>query len=162
MASAKAREQARDRPEWNPEPCCNGSSIKRRAWLPRNSESLGTIGLEAIITGTEVSDAAAFAAAAGTLTSTQAAAFTSALPDGRNIRSQGYGIQVFTQLPTRWVTATASAYRGADMRFMFGGQFTSVYNNTAAVGPSVGRISVPSIDGAGAARGLYPQLRRSD
>ena len=51
-------------------------------------------------------------------------------PLGATTRSSGYGVQIGAQLPTRWVTITGSAYRGADMRFMFAGQLTSIYNNT--------------------------------
>ncbi len=39
--------------------------------------------------------------------------------------SQMYGGQVAVQLPTRWFTLVASAYRGGDLRFYFGGQINS-------------------------------------
>ena len=36
-----------------------------------------------------------------------------------------YGGQLVLQLPTRWFTLVASAYRGGDLRFYFGGQINS-------------------------------------
>ena len=42
------------------------------------------------------------------------AAFAGSFPLGATTRSSGYGIQIGAQLPTRWVTITGSAYRGAD------------------------------------------------
>ncbi len=73
------------------------------------------------------------------------AAFAGSFPKGATTRSSGYGLQVGAQLPTRWVTVTGSAYRGADLRFMFAGQLTSIYSNTFGL---TGTASAPSIDGA--------------
>ena len=43
------------------------------------------------------------------------------------------------QLPTRWATLVATAYKGGDLRFYFGGQingfFTDVSGLTNVVGP---------------------------
>jgi hypothetical protein len=73
------------------------------------------------------------------------AAFKTAFPDGATQSSKGYGVQIATQLPTRWATLTFSAYRGADLRFMFGGQLTSIYNNTFGLSSVATALS---IDGA--------------
>ena len=72
-------------------------------------------------------------------------AFRANFPSGATVRSKGYGEQVAVQLPTRWATVTASGYRGANLRFMFGGQLTSVYNNTFGL---TSTATAPSIDGA--------------
>jgi hypothetical protein len=73
------------------------------------------------------------------------ALFAGSFPRGATTRSSGYGIQIGAQLPTRWVTITGSIYHGADLRFMFAGQLTSIYNNTFGL---TGLASAPSIDGA--------------
>jgi len=66
-----------------------------------------------------------------------------AFPHGANASSNGYGLQVAAQLPTRWATLVASAYRGADLRFMFGGQLLSNFNNEAGL---TNVVSAPSVD----------------
>ena len=57
-------------------------------------------------------------------------AYKTAFPDGVDISSPGYGNQVAVSLPTRWITLVGSAYQGADLRFFFGGQLNSFYNQT--------------------------------
>jgi hypothetical protein len=64
---------------------------------------------------------------------------------GVDVNSQGYGNQVAVQLPTRWVTVVASGYMGADLRFFFGGQLLSNYNQTAGL---LNLKSAPSVDGS--------------
>ena len=53
------------------------------------------------------------------------ASYTNAFPHGFTPSSEMYGGQIAVQLPTRWATLVASAYRGGDMRFFFGGQVNS-------------------------------------
>ncbi len=71
------------------------------------------------------------------------ASYLAAFPRGVTNSSDGYGIQVGGSLPTRWATLTVSAYQGADLRFFFGGQLLSNYNDTAGL---TGLHSVPSVD----------------
>ncbi len=52
-------------------------------------------------------------------------AYATAFPNGFTSSSEMYGGQVAVQLPTRWFTLVASAYRGGDLRFFFGGQVNS-------------------------------------
>ncbi len=52
--------------------------------------------------------------------------------------SQMYGGQIGVQLPTRWATLTVSAYRGADMRFYFGGQINSYVTDYTGLSNTVG------------------------
>src|ERR1019366_8337969 len=54
--------------------------------------------------------------------SSGAASYAAALPDGYSATSKMWGDQLALQLPTRWFTLVASAYKGGDLRFMFGGQ----------------------------------------
>ncbi len=53
------------------------------------------------------------------------ASYLAAFPNGFTASSNMYGLQAAVQLPTRWFTLVASAYRGADLRFFAGGQFNS-------------------------------------
>jgi len=67
----------------------------------------------------------------------------SAFPTGATDQSEGYGGQVAIQLPTRWATVVASAYRGGDLRFMFGGQLLSNFNDEGGLTKVV---TAPSVD----------------
>jgi len=57
-------------------------------------------------------------------------AFQGDFPNGATVSSPGYGNQIAVSLPTRWITLVASGYLGGDLRFMFGGQTLSFYNET--------------------------------
>ena len=61
------------------------------------------------------------------------AAYTAAFPNGASLNSNGYGNQIAVSLPTRWATVVASGYMGADLRFFFGGQTLSYYNQAAGL-----------------------------
>lgn len=90
-------------------------------------------------------------------------AFHSAYPDGVDLHSNGYGNQIALSLPTRWATVVASGYMGADLRFFFGGQTLSYYNQAVglthtATGSSVdNNPAVFGINAAGNAT-VAPQL----
>ncbi|MGA3349402.1 MAG: hypothetical protein ABSC33_10310 [Candidatus Sulfotelmatobacter sp.] len=62
-----------------------------------------------------------------------------AFPNGFEASSPMWGGQFVAQIPTRWFTVVASAYRGGDLRFFLGGQlntyFTDVGGLTAISGP---------------------------
>jgi hypothetical protein len=45
--------------------------------------------------------------------------------NGFQVSSKMWGGQITAQLPTRWFTLAASAYKGGDLRFYFGGQINS-------------------------------------
>src|SRR6202011_4754098 len=87
----------------------------------------------------------AIAAPAGSSAATIAAydAVKAAFPTGATDRSTGYGGQIAVQLPTRWATVVASAYRGGDLRFFFGTQTLSNFNDTGGL---TNVITVPSVD----------------
>lgn len=59
--------------------------------------------------------------------------YATAYPNGFTASSQMYGGQVAVQLPTRFVTVVASAYRGGDLRYYFGGQVNSYATNIAGL-----------------------------
>jgi hypothetical protein len=92
--------------------------------------------------------ASAIAAPAGSSAATIAnyAAVKAAFPTGAQARSEGYGGQLAVSLPTRWATLVASAYRGGDLRFMFGGQTLSYFTDSGGL---TNTASVPTIDRSG-------------
>ncbi len=64
--------------------------------------------------------------------------YQAAFPNGFEASSVMWGGQITAQLPTRWFTLVASAYKGADMRFYFGGQINSFYTNVSGLTNVVG------------------------
>ena len=68
--------------------------------------------------------------------------FKTAFPRGYDAHSNGYGNQIAVSLPTRWATVVASAYMGADLRFMFAGQLLSNYNYTGGLSNKTNALSV--------------------
>jgi hypothetical protein len=70
-------------------------------------------------------------------------AVKAAFPTGAEDRSEGYGGQVAVSLPTRWATVVASAYRGGDLRWVFGGQTLSNFNDEGGL---TGVVTAPSVD----------------
>ena len=74
------------------------------------------------------------------------ASYEAAFPNGYQGTSKMYGNQLALQLPTRWFTLVASAYKGGDMRFMFGGQANSFNTDLAGL---VSSIKFETVDGLG-------------
>jgi hypothetical protein len=70
-----------------------------------------------------------------------ACSLESQFPTGFQASSTQWGGQIVAQIPTRWFTLVASAYRGGDLRFFLGGQlntyFTDTANLTGVSGPYV-------------------------
>ncbi|MGA2019647.1 MAG: hypothetical protein ABSH02_03585 [Candidatus Sulfotelmatobacter sp.] len=64
--------------------------------------------------------------------------YDTAFPNGFQGSSAMWGGQITVQLPTRWATLVASAYKGADMRFYFGGQINSFYTDVSGLTNVVG------------------------
>jgi hypothetical protein len=73
------------------------------------------------------------------------AAFKAAFPSGAEVGSSSNGYSAEIQLPTHFVTVVGKYYSGSDLRFFFGGQFLSNFNDTAGL---TGTATTPSIDGA--------------
>ncbi|MGB8775394.1 MAG: hypothetical protein WCC78_14730 [Terriglobales bacterium] len=59
----------------------------------------------------------------------EAAYLASSSYTGFTTSSKMYGGQITLQLPTRWFTIVAQAYRGADLRFYFAGQINSYFTD---------------------------------
>jgi hypothetical protein len=67
-------------------------------------------------------------------TGLQAAALAgTSFQNGFNDSSNMFGNQLAIQLPTRWFTIVASAFRGGDMRFMFAGQLNTNFTDTSGL-----------------------------
>ena len=73
------------------------------------------------------------------------AAFLFAFPHGVEVSSSSNGYSAEFQLPTHWVTLVGKYYAGSDLRFFFGGQLLSNFNDTAGL---TSTVAAPSIDGA--------------
>jgi hypothetical protein len=73
------------------------------------------------------------------------AQFRSAFPASAEVSSNSDAYSAEFQLPTRFVTLSGKYYSGSDLRFFFGGQLLSKFNDTAGL---TSTASVPSIDGA--------------
>jgi hypothetical protein len=68
--------------------------------------------------------------------------FREAFPTGFKASSQRWGVTAEAQLPTRYLTITAKAYRGADLRFFFAGQLFSTFNDTHGLTDTANGLSV--------------------
>ncbi len=91
-----------------------------------------------------------------------ACSLESAYPNGFQASSKMWGGQIVAQLPTRWFTLVATAYKGGDLRFYFGGQinsfFTDVSGLTAATAPYVTADGGPLAAAGGAVLGCTAAL----
>lgn len=67
--------------------------------------------------------------------------------NGYSASSDMYGNQVVVQLPTRWFTLMVSAYRGADLREVLGGQLTTNYTNATGLTPAFLGTGVDNVAG---------------
>jgi hypothetical protein len=95
--------------------------------------------------------------AGGNYTTAQQAALNgTSFQNGFTASSSLFGNQVAIQLPTRWFTLVASAYRGGDLRFMLGGQLDTNFTDVsglyqlqtfATVDGVAGTVSGPSMLG---------------
>jgi hypothetical protein len=72
-------------------------------------------------------------------------AFKAAFPQGATVTSNTDGWTGELQLPTRYLTLLGKYYTGSDLRWFFGGQFFSNFNDTSGL---TGTATAPSIDGA--------------
>jgi hypothetical protein len=61
------------------------------------------------------------------------ASYDAAFPNGFQTSSKLWGGQIVAQLPTRWFTLTATAYKGGDLRFYLGGQINSYVTDTGGL-----------------------------
>jgi len=82
--------------------------------------------------------------------------FQNAFPTGFKTSSQRWGVSAEAQLPTRYLTITGKAYRGADLRFFFAGQLFSTFNDALGLTDTASVFSVDAsstvafgLDGSG-------------
>ena len=91
-----------------------------------------------------------------------ACSLESAFPNGFESSSKMWGGQFVAQLPTRWFTLVASAYKGGDLRFFLGGQINTFLTDTggltAASGPYVTADGGPLAAAGGAVLGCTGAL----
>jgi hypothetical protein len=74
-----------------------------------------------------------------------APAYASTFATGAAGSSKQNGWDAEWQLPTRWFTLTGKVYGGADLRWFFGGQLYSYFNDTLGL---TNTVTVSSVDGA--------------
>src|SRR5581483_10986401 len=68
---------------------------------------------------------------------------------GVELTSNRWGISTEVQLPTRWVTISAKAFTGADLRFYFVGELYSNFNDVAGLTcPTGTTCNASTIDGS--------------
>jgi hypothetical protein len=79
------------------------------------------------------------------LAKTVPTAFQSAFPNGAAVTSTTNGWTGELQLPTRYFTLIGKYYTGSDLRWFFGGQLFSNFNDKAGL---TGTVNASSIDGA--------------
>jgi hypothetical protein len=95
-------------------------------------------------------------------TNVLACSLESAFPNGFQASSPQWGGQIVAQMPTRWFTLVATAYRGGDLRFYFGGQIntfaTDVAGLSAVSGPYVSADGGPLLAAGGAVLGCTGAL----
>jgi hypothetical protein len=73
------------------------------------------------------------------------AAYKAAFPQGVNVSSPTNGVTFEWQLPSHWVTLIGKVYSGSDLRYYFGGQLFSNYNDVFGLKATADALS---IDGA--------------
>ncbi len=93
-------------------------------------------------------------------TNVLACSLESAFPNGFQASSPQWGGQIVAQIPTRWATLVATAYRGGDLRFYFGGQINTFATDVAAADSGIGAIRVCGWRPAGCRRWRRPRLHR--
>jgi hypothetical protein len=64
--------------------------------------------------------------------------YAAAFPNGFQASSTMWGGQIVAQIPTRWFTLVATAYRGGDLRFYLGGQLNTFATDTGGLTNVVG------------------------
>jgi hypothetical protein len=91
-----------------------------------------------------------------------ACSLESAFPNGFQASSTQWGGQIVAQIPTRWFTLVATAYRGGDLRFYLGGQLNTFATDagglTAFTGPYETADGGPLAAAGGAALGCTAAL----
>ncbi len=72
-------------------------------------------------------------------------AYAAAFPTGAQVSSTMWGGTTEIQLPTRWFTLVGKVYRGGDLRYYFGGQLFSNFNDAYGL---TGTATALNVDGS--------------
>jgi len=95
-------------------------------------------------------------------TNVLACSLESQFPNGFQASSPMWGGQIIAQIPTRWFTLVATAYRGGDLRFYLGGQLNTFATDTGGLtaisGPYVTADGGPLAAAGGAVLGCTAAL----
>jgi hypothetical protein len=113
-----------DRPEWEGRGALSFQLDPAKGVAPAQ---IALAGFRASRTDIALNSSAAY----GTLCATTN--YCGTFPNGFNVSSKMWGGQLTAQLPTRWFTLAASAYKGGDLRFYFGGQINSFATDTGGL-----------------------------
>ena len=132
--TASARALTMRSPRLNPESCCSSSSTRLRALFPLRF--FGADSTRAPGNGAGLSSTACPTCPGGVDT------LQSCLPKRRRQQQQRIRQSDRVSLPTRWATVVASGYMGADLRFFFGGETLSNYNQAAGLTNKANGLSV--------------------
>jgi hypothetical protein len=125
-----------DRPEWEARAALSFQLDKAKGVAPAQ---IALAGFHSRRTSIVPNSSYCLAAPCAANTTLLPASYEAAFPNGFQASSTQWGGQIVAQLPTRWATLVATAYKGGDLRFYFGGQingfFTDVSGLTNVVGP---------------------------
>jgi hypothetical protein len=119
-----------DRPEWEARTALSFQLDKAKGVAPAQ---IALSGFRGSRTSIATSANAPYCSASGCFVPTAAEAAYFTTNNGFTTSSKMYGGQITLQLPTRWVTVVAQAYRGGDLRFYFGGQINSYYTDMSGL-----------------------------
>ncbi|MGB9235847.1 MAG: hypothetical protein WCC04_15670 [Terriglobales bacterium] len=117
-----------DRPEWEGRGALSFQLDKAKGVAPAQ---IALAGFRASRTSIVPNSSYAFADCSGSTPNVLDCSLQSAFPNGFQASSRMWGGQIVAQLPTRWFTLVASAYKGGDLRFYFGGQINSYFTDTS-------------------------------
>ncbi|MGD0508219.1 MAG: hypothetical protein ABSA27_10505, partial [Terriglobales bacterium] len=117
-----------DRPEWEGRAALSFQLDKARGVAPAQIAFAGFRSRR-----TSIVPNSSYLCDGGTPTSSLACSLESAFPNGFQASSNQWGGQIVAQLPTRWFTLVASAYKGGDLRFYFGGQINGYATDTGGL-----------------------------
>jgi len=115
-----------DRPEWEGRGALSFQLDPAKGVAPAQ---IALAGFHARRTDIALNSSAAY----GTLCATTNYCTFSNFTSGFQASSTLWGGQLTAQLPTRWFTLVASAYKGGDLRFYFGGQINSFAVDTGGL-----------------------------
>jgi hypothetical protein len=125
-----------DRPEWEARAALSFQLDKAKGVAPAQ---IALAGFHSRRTSIVPNGSYCLTAPCGANTTLIPSNYEAAFPNGFQASSTQWGGQIVAQLPTRWATLVATAYKGGDLRFYFGGQingfFTDVSGLTNVVGP---------------------------